>query len=93
MRFKRHDRAETAAALTCVEALARELPDFSVGAIEGMLRGLAERLDWKAGDLFMPIRIAVTGRRATPPLFETMAVLGRERCLVRLARALAKLSG
>ena len=39
MRFKRHDRAETAAALTTVAALARELPDFSVGAIEVMLQG------------------------------------------------------
>ena len=92
MRFKRHDRAETAAALTTVEGLARELPEFTIAAIETMLRGLAERLGWKAGDLFMPIRIAVTGRRATPPLFETMAVLGRERCLVRLQRARAKLT-
>ena len=91
MRFKRHDRAETAAALTTVEGLVRELPEFTIGAIETMLRGLAERLGWKTGDLFMPIRIAVTGRRATPPLFETMAVLGRERCLVRLQRARAKL--
>ena len=92
MRFKRHDRAETAAALTTVEELVRELPEFSIAAIESMLRGLAERLGWKTGDLFMPIRIAVTGRRATPPLFETMAVLGRERCLVRLQRARAKLT-
>ncbi|MCY3912988.1 MAG: glutamate--tRNA ligase [Chloroflexi bacterium] len=92
MRFKRHDRAETAAALATVEGLVRELPEFTIGAIETMLRGLAERLGWKTGDLFMPIRIAVTGRRATPPLFETMAVLGRERCLVRLRRARAKLT-
>ena len=92
IRFKRHDRAETAAALTTVEGLVRELPEFTIGAIEVMLRGLAERLGWKTGDLFMPIRIAVTGRRATPPLFETMAVLGRERCLVRLQRARAKLT-
>lgn len=91
MRFKRHDRAETAAALTTVEGLVRELPEYTIEAIETMLRGLAERLGWKTGDLFMPIRIAVTGRRATPPLFETMAVLGRERCLVRLQRARAKL--
>lgn len=92
MRFKRHDRAETAAALTTVEGLSRELPEFTIEAIETMLRGLAERLGWKTGDLFMPIRIAVTGRRATPPLFETMAVLGRERCLIRLQRARAKLT-
>ena len=92
IRFRRHDRAETAAALTTVEGLVRELPEFSIEAIETMLRGLAERLGWKTGDLFMPIRIAVTGRRATPPLFETMAVLGRERCLARLQRARAKLT-
>jgi len=92
MRFKRHDRAETAAALTTVEGLVRELPEFTIATIEATLRGQAERLGWKTGDLFMPIRIAVTGRRATPPLFETMAVLGRERCLVRLQRARAKLT-
>ena len=92
MRFKRHDRAETAGALSTVEELVRELPEFNIAGIETALRGLAERLGWKTGDLFMPIRIAVTGRRATPPLFETMAVLGRERCLVRLQRAQAKLS-
>ena len=92
MRFKRHDRAETAGALSTVEELVRELPEFNIAGIETALRGLAEKLGWKTGDLFMPIRIAVTGRRATPPLFETMAVLGRERCLVRLQRARAKLT-
>jgi len=35
----------------------------------------------------MPVRIAVTGKAATPPLFETMAVLGKEVCRRRLRRA------
>ena len=56
------------------------------------MRALAADLDWKAGDLFMPVRIAVTGRRATPPLFATMEVLGRQRCRDRLRRALAGLA-
>ena len=48
---------------------------------------LAEARGWKAGDLFMAIRVAITGRTATPPLFESMVALGRERTLARLARA------
>ena len=92
MRFNRHDRAETRVALKKVETLVRELESFTVDSLEVGLRGLADELDWKPGDLFMPIRIAVTGRRATPPLFETIAVLGRDRCLARLARAMATLN-
>ncbi len=52
--------------------------------IEQKIRSLAEMNDWKPGQYFMLLRIAVTGKTATPPLFETMAVLGREKCLARL---------
>jgi glutamyl-tRNA synthetase len=45
----------------------------------------------KTGELFGLIRVAVTGRTAAPPLFETMAVLGRERSLERLNSALRRL--
>ena len=41
----------------------------------------------------MAIRVAVTGRTATPPLFDTLVALGRERTLQRLDRALATLAG
>ncbi|MGB2854870.1 MAG: hypothetical protein WBC55_10525, partial [Dehalococcoidia bacterium] len=41
--------------------------------------------------LFGLLRVAVTGRTAAPPLFETMAVLGSERCLKRIDAALARL--
>ncbi|MEJ2189261.1 MAG: glutamate--tRNA ligase, partial [Acidobacteriota bacterium] len=44
--------------------------------------------DWSPKELFMPVRVAVTGRTATPPLFETMGVLGKERCRWRLRRAI-----
>jgi glutamyl-tRNA synthetase len=46
-----------------------------------------EERGWKAGDLFMSIRVAITGRTATPPLFDTMVALGYERTLARLDRA------
>ena len=56
--------------------------------LEAPLRRLVEDRGWKAGDLFMAIRVAVTGRTATPPLFDTMVALGYERTLARLDRAI-----
>ena len=65
---------------------------FDTESLEAILRPLAEELGLKAGQLFGTLRVAVTGQTATPPLFETMTVLGREVCLKRLAEALGKLS-
>jgi glutamyl-tRNA synthetase len=62
---------------------------FEADELEGPLRSVAEANGWKAGDLFMAIRVAVTGRTATPPLFDTLVALGRERVLHRLERAIA----
>lgn len=59
--------------------------------LEPGLRELAGRLDWKAGDLFMMLRIALTGRRVTPPLLESAALLGQAECLVRLDFAIGEL--
>jgi nondiscriminating glutamyl-tRNA synthetase len=66
---------------------------FDHEGLEIALRGLAEARGWKAGDLFMAIRVAVTGRTATPPLFETLVALGYQRTLERLANAHGVLSG
>ncbi len=65
---------------------------FEADELEPPLRALAEARGWKAGDLFMAIRVAVTGRTATPPLFDTLVALGRDRVLERLGRALAALA-
>jgi glutamyl-tRNA synthetase len=65
---------------------------FEADELEPPLRALAEARGWKAGDLFMAIRVAVTGRTATPPLFDTLVALGRERTLARLDRAIAILA-
>jgi glutamyl-tRNA synthetase len=64
------------------------LEDFSPEAQEPTFRALAEELGLKAGQLFGTLRIAVTGQRVSPPLFETMAILGREVCLARVAEAI-----
>ena len=45
----------------------------------------------KTGQMFQPIRVAVCGRKNAPPLFETLEVLGRDTCLKRIDRAIAKL--
>ncbi|MEZ0240242.1 MAG: glutamate--tRNA ligase, partial [Chloroflexota bacterium] len=62
---------------------------FEADELEPPLRALAEERGWKAGDLFMTIRVAVTGRTATTPLFDTLVALGRDGALARLDRALA----
>ncbi len=90
---KRWDRAITVDGLSAArDALARhDEVTWEADELEPPLRGLAEARGWKAGDLFMAIRVAVTGRTATPPLFDTLVALGRERTLARLDAALAAL--
>ena len=62
-----------------------ELPEWTAPAIEEALRvALVERLGLKPRVAFGPVRIAVTGRRVSPPLFESLELLGRERSLARL---------
>jgi glutamyl-tRNA synthetase len=61
--------------------------------LEPPLRELVEARGWKAGDLFMAIRMAVTGQPATPPLFDVLVALGRERTLARIDAALDALRG
>ena len=70
----------------------KKLTSFDNESLETLLRPLAEELGLKTGQLFGTLRVAATGRTAAPPLFQTMAVLGKERCLQRLEVALAKLS-
>jgi len=65
--------------------------DFEAAIIEETLRELATELEIKAGELFNPIRIAITGKTAAPPLFQTMEVLSKEKCLKRISEAVIKL--
>jgi glutamyl-tRNA synthetase len=64
---------------------------FDAASLEQALRAAASDLGLKAGPMFQPLRVAVCGRKNAPPLFETMAVLGRELCLARIRQAQAKL--
>jgi glutamyl-tRNA synthetase len=68
-----------------------QLDVFDAESLEGMLRPLAVELGLKTGQLFGTLRVATTGRTAAPPLFQTMAVLGKECCLKRIDAALTEL--
>ena len=60
---------------------------FDHDSLGQTLRQAAATLGLKAGPMFQPIRVAVCGRKNAPPLFETMAVLGRDICLARISKA------
>ena len=60
---------------------------FTAREIEPALRGLAERLELKPRDAFQPIRLAVTGSKVSPGLFESLELLGKDRALARLSAA------
>jgi glutamyl-tRNA synthetase len=91
---KRWDAATTATALSAARRAIAGVGRvcWEADEIEPPLRQLVEDRGWKAGDLFMAIRVAVTGRTASPPLFDTMVALGYERTLARIDRAIEKLA-
>jgi glutamyl-tRNA synthetase len=68
----------------------KALPEWTTAAIDAALREtLIEGLGLKPKNAFTPVRVAVTGRRISPPLFESIELLGRERTLRRLDAALS----
>ncbi|MBM3219401.1 MAG: glutamate--tRNA ligase [Candidatus Rokubacteria bacterium] len=67
----------------------RALDDFTAPAIEAVYRDLTTALGLKLVDLAQLTRLAVTGRTASPPLFEVLAILGRDETLARLEAARA----
>lgn len=88
---KKMDAGETAAVLKQSLAVLQELEDFSESALETALRSLADSLGLKMKQVFMPVRVAVSGRTATPGLFETLEVLGKDRVIVRMQEAIQAL--
>ena len=86
---KTPDLAEKA--LNAAKDECEALESWQHETIEQAMRSLAEDLEMKAGDLFMLLRVACTGRAISPPLFESMEVLGKERCLGRIEAAPALL--
>src|SRR5213080_3362030 len=84
---KGRDPRATASALRSAADTLRALTDWTPESIEAALRALAERLGWSSRDLFMALRVAVTGRTVTPPLIESISRLGKDAVLNRLQHA------
>ncbi|MGH2860139.1 MAG: glutamate--tRNA ligase [Solirubrobacteraceae bacterium] len=66
------------------------LEPFSVDGIEGALRELVARTGLKPGQVFQPIRVAIAGTTVSPGIFESVALLGRERTISLIDEALSK---
>jgi glutamyl-tRNA synthetase len=75
--------------LVALEQSFAALPDFDVVSTEAALRQVAAERGIKAGTLIHAVRVAVTGRTASPGLFEVLSLVGRERTHARLAHAIS----
>jgi glutamyl-tRNA synthetase len=84
---KKMTAAESANAATQAYQVINALPDLQIEPLEQALRSLADELSLKAGQLFGILRIAVTGQRVSPPLIESMAIIGKAEVLVRVKHA------
>lgn len=87
------DQESTVAALRLARDELTAVEAFEHQQLEDTLRAAGTALGLAARQFFGTLRVAVTGRTATPPLFETMEVVGRERVLSRLGTAVVRLTG
>ncbi len=65
---------------------------FDAGSVGAAINEFCRAKDLKSKEIFMPIRMMVCGKKASPPLFETMGVLGKERCRTRMRAAIKALN-
>lgn len=90
---KKLSASESADAAREAQKVIESILTFEAEPLEAALRDLADRLELKPGQLFGILRISVTGQRVSPPLFETMVILGRDTVLERVAEAVILLDG
>jgi len=79
----RLDAKSSAKAIMVASQKLEEVTTWDATTLENILRPLSTELNLSPGEFFGLLRIAVTGCTAAPPLFQTMAVLGKEKCLKR----------
>jgi glutamyl-tRNA synthetase len=84
---KKMNAAQSAEAAQRSHQVIQSLPSMDPEIVEPALRNLASDLDLTAGQLFGILRVAVTGQRVSPPLIESMEIVGKEQVLVRIADA------
>ena len=84
-----HLKQEILEPLTELRERLAGLPQWNAEVIHAAVNGLAEARGLKLGKIAQPLRVAVAGRAVSPPIDQTLALLGREKTLQRLDRALA----
>ncbi|MGD0355882.1 MAG: glutamate--tRNA ligase [Dehalococcoidia bacterium] len=85
------DKVQAVVVLEKSISMLEKLEGWDSDIMEKAIRPLSDELSMKVGPFFSVLRVAITGRTASPPLFQTMAVLGRARCMERLKAALQKI--
>ena len=90
---KKSDRATTLEVLARARAVLGGIDPFVAANIQPALEGLAAELEWSKGELNGVIRMAITGRKVGPPLYESLEVLGKEKGLTRIEKAQELLAG
>jgi glutamyl-tRNA synthetase len=87
------DRAATTEILLQAREVLAAEPAWTAASMEEALRALAERLGFgeKAGRVFQPLRVALTGLAASPGIFDVLLALGRDRALTRIDDAVTYL--
>jgi glutamyl-tRNA synthetase len=88
---KKLDRTQTAALLEQIAPMVGEIPAMTDDENEQLFRAKAAELETKLGNLLMPLRVAITGSRVSPPLFGSIRLLGAARASARVERALQRL--
>jgi glutamyl-tRNA synthetase len=88
---KKLSAAESAAAMRAAYPVIADQGDLETEPLEAALRQLAEDLELSAGQLFGMLRMAVTGQRVSPPLIESMEIVGKQAVLARVQAAAEKL--
>jgi glutamyl-tRNA synthetase len=71
----------------------KDLQEFDKGQTEPRLRELVEQMGWSAGQSFGILRMAVTGQKVSPPLFESIEIIGKKVVMERLTNAMKLLQG
>ncbi|OLC21735.1 MAG: glutamate--tRNA ligase [Chloroflexi bacterium 13_1_40CM_68_21] len=89
---KQKDAISTIEALATATVPLRFADPFTKPAIESALHGAAQERGWTVGDLNMAVRLAVTGRKVGPPLYESLELLGKDKTLARIERAQERLA-
>ncbi len=88
---KKRDKRETYKVVKTITEAVDDAREWTEESVEPLLFGLCETTGWSKREFFLTVRMALTGRKATPPMFGLVAALGKARCQARLRAAMLAL--